>query len=188
MAWIAGAVGTVLGSVGTIIANLEGDKTRRALNRARGTDPVYSQSPYAKQRLALAQQLMNARMPGAQQAEANIMSNQANYVNSLQRNATDSSQLLALGAAAEGQTNDAFKQIGMSEAQDYYNRLNNFNSASQGMTEEHRAQFDDKVRRWQDDVNITMARNAIRQQQGQNMSNLGASIGSMNFGGGGGGK
>lgn len=186
-AWISSVVGGVLGTVGTIAANIEGDKTRRALNRARGTDPTYSESPYAKSRLGLASQLLNSKMPGQTDIEQKIYQTQANRMGQVNRNATDSNQVLALGAMSQGQTNQDFANLGISEAQDYYRRLDNWNNAEGEMTQEHHASFDDKVRRWQDNINITLARGQIRQQQGQNLSNLGSMFmgaGSMGMGGG----
>lgn len=186
MAWIGTAVGGILGSVGTIAANLEGDKTRRRLLGMIGKDPTYQESPYAKSRLGLATQLINSKMPGQQRQEQNIQANNANAMANIQRNAGDSSQALALGAAAQGQTDQAFNNLGISEAQDYYRRLDNMNGANDAMTAEHHASFDDSVRRWQDEGNIYMARNAIRQQQGQNLENLGSMFMGSSFGGAGG--
>lgn len=187
MSWISSAVGGALGTIGTIAANLEGDKTRRRLLHMIGTDPKYQESEYSKSRLGLAQQLINSRAPGAAAEERNIYNTQANRMGQLQRNATDSSQLLALGSTSQGETNQAFGQLGISEAQDYYRRLENLNQANEGMTQEHHASFDDSVRRWQDEGNIYMARNAIRQQQGQNLTNLGSMFMGSSMGGGGGG-
>lgn len=188
MAWIGTAVGGVLGTVGTIAANLEGDKTRRRLLSMIGTDPQYQESPYAKSRLGLAQQLINSRAPGAQGQERNIYAQQANQTANIDRNATDSTQALLLGSANQGRTDQNFANLGISEAQDYYRRLENLNQANEGMTQEHQASFDDKVRRWQDQGNIFMARNQIRQQQGQNLENLGSMFMGSSFGGAGGAK
>lgn len=187
MAWIGSLVGGVLGSVGAIASNLEGDKTRRRLLHMIGTDPKYEQSPYAKSRLGLATQLLNSRMPGATAMERNIYANQANFNSQVDRNATGGSQALALAAAGQGETNQAFNNMGVSEAQDYYRRLGNYNQASEGMTAEHHAGFDDQVRRWQDEGNIYMQRNNIRQQQGQTLTNLGSMFMGSSMGAGGGG-
>ncbi len=187
MSWISSAVGGALASIGTIVANISGDRTAKKIGLARGTDPKYEESQYSKSRLGLAQQLINSRGPGSAMLEKNIYAQQANQTAQIDRNATDSTQALLLGAANQGRTDQAFQNLGLSEAQDYYRRLDNLNNANEGMTQEHHASFDDKVRRWQDDINITMAKNAIRQQQGQNLSNLGSIFMGSSFGGGGGG-
>jgi len=187
---IGGITNMAMGTVGTIFNAISGVKTDKKLQKLEGQDPVYSESPYVKQQLGLAQSLINARMPGGVQQERNIYRNQANSLGNIQRNATDSSQLLAMGAASQGQTNQALSDLGVTEAQDYYNRLGNLNQAQGVANEEHRNVFDDKVRRWQDQVNILMARYAMQQKGGQDISNLGGSFGSsmqgMGAGGGGG--
>jgi len=186
-AWIAGAVGMALGSIGTIAANISGDKTRKELNRLKDTDPKYQESQYAQQKFGLAQTLLNARMPGGASMDRNIAATAANQQANIQRNATDSGQALALGAASQAQTDNAFQQQQLAEAQDYQNRLQNYNQGAQGMVDENQKTYEDSVRRWQDQINIALARHGIRQQQGQNMSNLGSSIASMGGGMGGGG-
>lgn len=187
MAWIGQAVGGALGTVGTIFANISADKARGELAAEQKTDPAYSTSQYATQRYGLASTLLNARMPGAENIERNIYTNEANQEANIEKNATDGSQALAMGAANAGNTNKAFQNLGTQEAQDYYNRLNNYNSANQGMVSEGDKVYQDQARRWQDQVNITMGRNALRQQQGQNLVSLGGMIGSMGGGSGGGG-
>jgi len=176
---IAPIIGMALSSIGTIAANISGDKTRKELNRLKDIDPQYTESPYAKQQFGLAQTLLNARMPGAADVEKNIYGNQANTQATVERNATDSSQALALAAAGQGATNQAFQQEGIVEGQNQMAKVENYNQGAKAMTDEHQTVYNDNVRRWQDQVNIALARHGIRQQQGQNMSNLGASISSM---------
>lgn len=185
MAFVSSIVGGALGTVGTIFSNLSADKTRAELQDLESKDPGYNQSPYAKQRYGLAQTLLNARMPGASNIERNIEKTGAATRDNIDRNATDGSQALAMGAVAQGNENQAFENLGTSEAQDYYNRLNNYNSANQGMVQEGDKSYQDQVRQWQDKVNISLGRNNLRQQQGQNLVSLGGMIGGMNFGGGG---
>ena len=180
-------IGMALQVAGTIGGNLSAGKTRRDLTKIGKQDPDYQESPYAKQNLGLAQSLYNARMGGAAALERNIYGTQANTLANINRNATDSSQALALAAGAQGQTNDAFGKLGVMEAQDKQQRYQNLTAAQAGMTEEHTKNFDDSVRRWQDQLGILMKRHEIRQQQWSNVSNLGSSIsgaGSMGFGGG----
>ncbi len=174
---IGSVIGGAMGTVGTIFGAVAGMKADKKLSKLQREDPAYTESPYVKQRLSLAQALLNARMPGATAMEQNVYANQANTTSNLQRNATDSSQLLALGAGVQGQTNDAFGKLGLAEAGDYYNRLQNLVGAQEGATEEHRNLFDDALRRWQDKVNINQAQYAMRQQGAQNFINLGGSVG-----------
>lgn len=157
-------------------------------------DPTYNANPEAAKRLGLAGTLLNARMPGASALERNIYGNQANQLANVNRNATDSSQALALGAAAQGQTNQAFQNLGVQEQQDYYNRLQNYTGAQQGVIQEGDKVYQDKVRRFQDMAGLQGAGEQNTQQGWNSIANLGfggASIasqyGMMNGGGQGGG-
>ncbi len=120
-------------------------------------DPTYKVSPYAQQRLGLAQNLLNARMPGATAMERNIYGNQANQMANVERNATSGSQALAMGSAAQGQTNQAFQNLGVQEQQDYYNRLGNQTSALQGMTQEGDKVYQDQLRDYQEKMSLKNA-------------------------------
>lgn len=120
-------------------------------------DPKYNTSPYAQQRLGLANNLLNARMPGATAMERNIYGNQANQMQNVNRNATSGSQALAMGAAAQGQTNQAFQNLGVQEQQDYYNRLQNVTGAQQGMTQEGDKVYQDQLRDYQEKTQMKNA-------------------------------
>lgn len=187
MAWIGSAVGMALGTIGTIGSNLDSDKTRGALLRLEGQDPSYQTSPYAKDRLGLASTLLNSKMPGYTQMQQNIQGAQATQDANIDRTATDSSQALALKSQAQAGTDQQFRNLGVADQQDYYNRLQNLTGAQQGMTSELDKEYQDRVRRWQDQINITMARNGIKTNEWQSVSNLGGMIGGMSGGMGGGG-
>lgn len=117
-------------------------------------DPKYNTSPYAQQRLGLAQTLLNSRMPGASAMERNIYGNQANQLDNVNRNATSGSQALAMGAAAQGQSNQAFQNLGVQEQQDYYNRLQNVTGAQAGMTQEGDKVHADQLRDYQEKMQL----------------------------------
>lgn len=174
------AIGAGLGLIGAI-GNLFGArKANKRLEALIGQNPTYKQNPIAGQRLALAQQLLNARMPGAASMERNIYGTQANTLANIQRNATDSSQALALAAGTQGQTNQAFNQLGIQEGQDYYNRLGNLTGAQQGMIQEGDKVYQDQVRRFQDLAAIRGAQTQNTANAWNSVSNLG--FGAMNFG------
>lgn len=162
-----------LGAIGGVINSFtSGNKLKNLLQN----DPQYQVSPYASQRLSLAQNLLNARMPGATAMERNIYGNQANQLANVNRNATDASQALALGSAAQGQTNQAFQNLSTQEQQDYYNRLQNLTGAQQGMIQEGDKVYQDQVRRFQDLAGVTGA-------QMQNTQGAWNSIANLGFGG-----
>lgn len=133
------------------------NKLKNMSNAINPNDPKYSTSPYAQQRLGLAQTLLNARMPGASAMERNIYGNQANQMQNVNRNATSGSQALAMGAAAQGQTNQAFQNLGVQEQQDYYNRLQNVTGAQQGMTQEGDKVYQDQLRDYQEKMSLKNA-------------------------------
>jgi len=182
-----------LGTVGTIFGIVAGMKWDKEMSKLKDKDPRYTSSPYAAKTLGLAQTLLNSRMPGAASRERNIYGAGANAMGNINRNVTDSSQALALGAGIQGQQGSQFNDLAMQEGQDYYNKVNNLNQAYGGMTQEHDKLFDDEVRRWQDQVNIITAQYKARKQGGQDISNYGAMMGGAiggavgGTGGGGGG-
>lgn len=168
-----------MGTVGTIFSAIAGIKADKKLDSLLLEDPEYKSSPYASNTLGMAQNLLNSRMAGAAAREKNILGAQANTVANINRNATDSSQALALAAGAQGQTNQNFNDMQLMEGQDFDNKLNNLNSANQGMTAEHKDLFDDSVRRWQDKVNVVMTQYKMRQKGGDNLSQMGSSASSL---------
>ena len=189
---MAGMVGgistTAMQMVGNIFNSIAGIKADKKLSQLIKEDPKYTSSPYAAKTLALAETLLNSRMPGAAARERNIYGSGANAMSGITRNATDANQALAAAAGIQGQQTDAFNSLQMQEGQDYYNKLNNLNSAYGGMTQEHKDMFDDEVRRWQDQVNTVLTQYKMRRQGGNDWSQQGAGLSGMSFGGGGMGK
>jgi hypothetical protein len=172
--------GAALGLIGGV-ANLFGSrKANKRLDRLMKQNPTYQSNPIAAQRMALAQQLLNARQPGAAAAERNIYGAQANTLANIQRNATDSSQALALAAGSQGQTNQAFGDLAQQEAQGYQQRYQNLSGAQQGMIEEGDKVYQDQVRRFQDLAQIRGMQTRNTQNAWQGVSNLG--FGLLNFG------
>jgi len=173
-----------LGTVGTIFGIVAGMKWDKELSKLKEKNPKYTSSPYAAKTLALAETLLNSRMPGSAARERNIYGSGANAMSGITRNATDANQALAAAAGIQGQQTDAFNSLQMQEGQDYYNKLNNLNSAYGGMTQEHKDMFDDEVRRWQDQVNTVLTQYKMRRQGGNDWSQMGAPGASMGGGGG----
>ncbi len=177
-------IGLGIGIGGAIGKMISRGRANRELDKLISQNPSYQINPEAQKRLALANTILNARMPGAAQVERNIYANQANRMGQLQRNATDSSQLLALGAAAQGQSNEAFQNLGIQERQDYYNRLQNLTGAQQGMIEEGDKAYQDQLRRFNDLVQIRGAQQANRQATWGDISNLGFGLADFGMSGG----
>ncbi len=169
-------IGLGLGTVGAIGGLISSFGNNSKLDKLYRQDPTYAANPIAAQRMGLAQNLLNSRMPGATAMERNIYGNQANQLANINRNATDGSQALALGAASQGQTNQAFQNLATQEQQDYYNRLQNYTGAQQGMIQEGDKVYQDQLRRYGDLSAITGAKI-------QNTANAWKSLSSLGFGG-----
>ena len=143
-------------------------------------DPSYQANPIASQRMALAQQLLNARQPGAAAAERNIYGAQANQIANINRNATDASQALALAAGTQGQTNQAFGDLAQQEAAGYQQRYQNLVGAQEGVINEGDKVFQDRIRRFNNLASIRGAQTQNTSNAWSSVSNLG--FGAMNFG------
>ena len=183
---VAGAAS--LGSA--IFKGISAGKQRRAARKINPVNPVYSTSPYAKTQYGLAQQMLNGRMAGAAAQEQNIMGAQGNMMYNVGQNATDSSQALAMAAASQGQTNQAFSNLGQQEAQNKYGMLNNFNLASNLMTSERDKIHNDQVRKYNSDMQLKQGLQNAAMQNTQgifgDVMNIGSILGAGGFMGGGG--
>lgn len=178
---LAGLATGIIGAIGGFFGNKKANKQLDAIAK---TDPVYTENPLAKQRLALAQTILNSRFPGAATEERNIYGTQATQLGNIQRNATNSAQALALAGGVQGQTNAAFSNLGQEEAQNYYRNLQNLNSAEEGAINEGDKVFQDEQRRFGDRIQIGGAKNANRQNTWQSISNLGFGLGDLGMNGG----
>ena len=186
---IAGIGLGLIGGIGKMFGRAKANRELKALAKQ---DPTYSADPrimnMANQRLGLANTLLNARSPGAMQAERNIYSTQANQLAGLNRSATDASQALAVAAGIGGQTQDAFTNLGQQEAQDYYRRLDNQGQAQQGvMNEAQRVEtnsFQDQIRKFDNKMAIQGAIQQNRQNTWGDISNLGFGLADFGMSGG----
>lgn len=170
---ILAGIGAGIGALGSLGKIIFGGGQRREGKRINPIFNQYKTNPYANQQLGLAQQLFNARAPGAQQQEQNILTNQANYNAGLSRNATDSSQLLALASLGQGQTNNAFQNLQMQEAANKQNMLGNLNNAYQGLISEGDKEYQSMLQKFQMD---TAQKNAL---MGGGMQNIMGGIGDL---------
>lgn len=180
------AIGLGVGLIGGVAKLFSAGSANRKLDQLASQDPAYTANPLAAQRLGLAQTLLNARMPGAATAEKNISNTQANTLAQDQRSATSGSQLIATAGGVQGQTNQAFSNLGQAEAQDYQRRYANLGEAQQGQINEQQKVYQDQVRRFGDLAQIRGAQNQNTQNAWSSLSNAG--FGLANFGLAGGGK
>ena len=127
---------------------------------------------------SLAKMLFNARQPGMASAERNIQGNNANTQAGIQRNSTDGSQSLAMLAAAQGQTDQSFQNLGQGEGQYKLNMLNNLQAQQNHDTD---MTYQDAVRKQQ---NAMGEKGSLRQAGatgiGTGLNELGATAGMAN--------
>jgi hypothetical protein len=184
--------GLGLGLAGSVGKGIQRSKANKELKNLMNTMPQYKENPLFAQRLGLAQQLLNARMPGAAAAERNIYQTQANQMANVQRGATSGSDVLLGGAGAAGQAGQAFNQLGQMEAADYQRRYGNLASAQDAQAQEQQRLFEDQLRRYQMQ---TQLQGAIQENRaatwgdvanfGMGAANLGMSAYKKSGGGGG---
>ena len=123
---------------------------------ARGINPVnttYDESPYIKDLYGEGRNLYQGRMAGAGTAEQNLLTNQANVLSNVGRNATSGSKALAVAAGVQGQTNQGFQDLAQTETQDKQRRFGIYSNVSQLMSQEGDKVYQDKLRKYYDDLN-----------------------------------
>jgi len=135
----------------------------KSLSRLQKLDPTYMANPLAAQYLNQVKQAYSGRMPGATQAENNIYTQNANFNDTVGRNATDASQAIAAAAAGQGQTDQQLQDLSTKEAQSKYGLLDNLNSAYGANIAEGDKVYNDNVRRYGDLVAIRGAQQKNRQ-------------------------
>jgi hypothetical protein len=114
---------TALGIIGSVGKMYGRAKANRELER------LLAEAPKYKNRAGLAQTQLNARMPGAAQAERNVYGEQANILSRGQQAATSSSDILQQLAGVQSQTNQAISGINQAELSDYQRRYGNLTEA-----------------------------------------------------------
>jgi hypothetical protein len=181
---ISSGVGLATGLIGSIGKMFGNAKANKQLGVLEGQDPTYQSSPYASQRLGLAETMLNSRMPGSATIDRGIESNQSNTIDAFKRGATDSSQFLLGAAGTQGTANAATTQEGLDQNQYFQNNLKNLTGAQEGMVNEGDKVFADQTRRFQDKAQIQGAMNANRQNTWQSLSNTGYGLADFGMNGG----
>lgn len=141
-------IGAGIGLLGGLLKGGQRKKANRELDKLLKQDPTYSKSPFAASQLGLANQYLNARMAGAPQMEQNILASQGNANSAISKYSTDASQALSAAAGAQGQADQSFSDLGVMEAQNKYNMLENLNRAYGVNIAEDDKVYADKVRKF----------------------------------------
>lgn len=173
------AIGAGLAGANAIGRLFGGNKQKKEAKKINPIWQQYQTNPYAKAQLGLAQNMFGGRMAGAPQMERNILANQAGTVANINRNATDGSQALAMAAATQGQTNNAFSNLQMQEQQNKYSMLNNLNQAYGQMVDEGDKVYQSQLQKYQMDV---QRKDALNNAGMQNKYGAVSDLSSMAFG------
>tara|TARA_R110000868_G_scaffold157413_1_gene384636 strand:- start:147 stop:884 length:738 start_codon:yes stop_codon:yes gene_type:complete len=155
---IPAAIGLV-GGVGKMIGRGQANRQMRKL--------LAEQPKYKENQLATTQ--LNARMPGAAQAERNIYGEQANILGRSQQAATSSSDVLQQLGGVQAQTNQALQGLAGQEAVDYQRRYQNYT------TEKDKA-FEDQLRQFQNRAQIEGGIQENKQNSWGDVSSMGFGV------------
>lgn len=157
---LAGSVGKMIGRGGA----------NRQMRKLLAEQPKYKYD-------GMARTLLNARMPGAAQAERNIYQSGANTMGRMQQAATSASDVMQAAAGTQAQENQAFQGLAGQEAQDYQRRYGNYQ-------EEQQRKFADELRQYQTRAQLEGAIQENKQNTWGDISNAGFSLASFNAAGG----
>ncbi len=177
-------IGLGIGLAGSIGKMIGRGKANREMEQLIKEDPKYSTNPLAGQRLSLARTLLNARAPGAVQAERNIYGNRANQLGRLDRTATDSSQALAVASGIGANTDAAFTDLAQDETQDYQRRYDNVYRAEEGVIREGDKLFEDDIRRFGNKTQFKGAQAENRANNWGDLSGMGFALADFGLSGG----
>lgn len=126
---------------------------------------------------ALATTLLNARMPGAAQAEKNILAEQANMLGKSQQAATSSSDIMQQIGGMQSQTNKSLQDLAGTEAADYQRRYGNY------INEKDKV-FSDQLRQYQTSAQLQGARQENMQNTFGDIANFGMGLANFEAAGG----
>ena len=181
---ILGAAAAAMGIAKGVGALVGAAKDRKESKKIKPVYKPYEVSPYAKNTLGLAKQMLGAKSAAVTQAEANINQNFANQMGAAEQGATDSSQLLAMGAAGQAQSNQAALQLTPMQQQFQLQQQQNVMQANQGMTAELDKVYQDAMQKYMIDQQLKMGyRNSARKGFDSGMSALSSTLASAAVGG-----
>ena len=135
----AGLVGAGLQAVGGLaqtFSGLFGKKRRmRKVNEMIDAMPKYNIPKEAGEQMGAARNQLNARLDDQQDMKQSLFTQQQNQLANTQRASGSLEDMLAIGAASEGNMNEALIKNRMSGAQERANRQNRYDQALVNMQE-----------------------------------------------------
>jgi len=151
--------GLVVGGVGAVGKMIGRGMANAAMRKLLSEQPQYKAGH-------LATTLLNARMPGAIQAERNIQQAGASAMGRTAAAATSPLEVLQQSANVQAQQNQAYQGLQQQEGQDYARRYQDY-------MQEKKAEYADELRRYENKAQIQAAINANRQATMGDISNMG---------------
>lgn len=158
-----------MGLISGIAGLFQAGKQRRLAKKINPVNTTYEESPYIQQLYGEGRNLYQGRMAGAGAAEQKILTNQANTLSTVENNATDASQVLQTAAGVQGQTDEALSNLAVDEAKNKVGRFGVLSNVSQLMQQEGEKVYNDKLRKYYDDLNY---KRALEGAADQNTSNF----------------
>lgn len=158
----------VFASVGNLLTSLKQNKLAKRINPVDTTyaDSVRSggENPYIQSLYSQGRNFFQGRMAGADEAQQGVYTSGANAIANTENNATDASQALAIGAGVQGQTDAALSDLATKESMDKQRRFGVYSNVSQLMANEGDKVYQDKLRKYYDDLNYKRALQGASQQ------------------------
>lgn len=151
----------IFSAVNSLLTSLKQNKLAKAIHPI---DQTYTEDPTITGLYSQGKNLYQGRMAGATQAEQGISSSEANATAFGERNATDASQLLSYSAGIYGQGDSARVDLATKEAKDKVGRFGIYSNVSQLMNQERDKAFQDKLRKYYDDLNYKRGLEGAAQQ------------------------
>lgn len=136
-----------------------GIKSLHEAGKIHPKDATYNSSPYAQNMLSVAQNAYYGQNPASVIQGQRTMGTQANAMNTVQRGATDASQLIASASGIQSNTDNAFSDLRSKDAQEKFGALGVLNQAYSQMINEGDKVYNDQVRKFNND---TQQKNALR--------------------------
>jgi hypothetical protein len=136
---------------------IQAGKQNKMAKKINPVNTTYDVNPAISNLYSEGKNLYQGRMAGAGEAQQGLLTNAANFGAGVDSSATSGSQAIAAKAGAFGQTQQGFTDLAITESQDKQRRFGIYSNVSQLMTQEGDKVYQDKLRKYYDDLNYKRA-------------------------------
>lgn len=161
------ALGAAAGIGQGLFSLFQGGKMLKEAKKINPFYTPYQTSQAAREQLGMAQTRMNARAPMQAARQRGILGSQANMMANVRSGAMDSSQMLQMAAAGQGQTDLATEKLAEQDIAFDQQAMANLMAAQNLMVGEDRMKFQDMMNKYQMDL---QQKNALRSAAQQNIA------------------